>query len=211
MLQRPDQSDLKKADRDNATTAALKCAYTLMQQRIISNPNDMMGILLFGTQQSKFQGEDLNSRGGLAYPHIYILADLDVPDAEDVKTLKRLVEDEDEAARLLVPASDHTLNLANLLFCANQIFTTKAPTFSSRRLFLVTDNDNPHTGSKDARNSAAVRARDLYDLGVKIELFPISTTEHQFNRSTFYNVSVKNNQHVNKLTELGYCLRCHSQ
>ncbi|KAF2232645.1 putative DSB repair complex subunit Ku70 [Viridothelium virens] len=186
MLRKPEASDSKKADRDNATTAALKCAYSLMQQRIISNPNDMMGIVLFGTEQSKFQGEDPNSRGGLAYPHIYLLADLDVPDAEDVKTLKQLVEDKEEAARLLVPSSEKSFNLANLLFCANQIFTMKAPNFSSRRLFLVTDNDNPHFANKDARNSAAVRARDLYDLGVKIELFPISTPTHQFNRSTFY-------------------------
>lgn len=188
MLRKPPEPESKKADRDNATTAALKCAYSLMQQRIISNPNDMMGILLFGTEQSKFQGEDPNSKGGLSYPHIYLLADLDVPGAEDVKTLKRLVEDEEEAARLLIPTPKKSFNLGNVLFCANQIFTTKAPNFSSRRLFMVTDNDNPHPTNKDARNSAAVRARDLYDLGVKIELFPISSPEHQFNRSTFYDV-----------------------
>ena len=190
MLRKPPASDSKKTDPESATSAALKCAYSLMQQRIISNPNDMMGIVLFGTEQSKFQGEDPNSRGGLAYPHIYLLADLDVPDAEDVKTLKTLVEDEGEAARLLVPTAQSSINLANLLFCANQIFTTKAPNFSSRRLFLVTDNDNPHSTNKDARNSAAVRARDLYDLGVKIELFPISSPEHQFNRAAFYDVSL---------------------
>ncbi|KAI9659434.1 MAG: ATP-dependent DNA helicase II subunit 1 [Bathelium mastoideum] len=186
MLQKPPASGSKKADRDNATSAALKCAYSLMQQRIISNPNDMMGIVLFGTEQSKFQGEDPNSRGGLAYPNIYLLADLDVPEAEDVKTLKTLVEDEEEAAKLLMPTSQPSVNLANLLFCANQIFTIKAPNFSSRRLFLVTDNDNPHSTNKDTRNSAAVRARDLYDLGVKVELFPISTAEHQFDRAAFY-------------------------
>ncbi|KAK5127902.1 hypothetical protein LTR85_005019 [Meristemomyces frigidus] len=190
MLTKPEDSNPKKRDTMlSPTVAALKCAYALMQQRIISNPNDMMGILLFGTEKSKFQAGDAETgRGGLQYPHCYLLTDLDVPAAADVKQLRSLVEDDDEAADLLV-ASKEEVSMANVLFCANQIFTTKAPNFSSRRLFLVTDNDYPHASSRDARNSAAVRAKDLYDLGVTIELFPISHPDrgYTFDRSKFYN------------------------
>lgn len=189
MLQKPPESDSKHADHDQPTVAALKCAYTLMQQRIISNPNDMMGVLLFGTEKSRFQEEDENSRG-LSYPHCYLLTDLDVPAAADVKRLKNIVEDEAESHELL-QASSEEVSMANVLFCANQIFTTKAPNFSSRRLFVVTDNDNPHASEKALRSAAAVRAKDLYDLGVVIELFPISRSDHAFDRSIFYDVSNK--------------------
>lgn len=190
MLARPPPSEDKKAEKDSPASAALKCAYQLMQQRIISNPHDMMGILLLGTQQSKFQGEDDSSKVGLTYPHCYLLADLDVPSAVDVKRLKNLIDDEEEASKLLIP-SEEPVSMANALFCANQIFTTKAPNFSSRRLFLVTDNDNPHGQDKALRSAAAVRAKDLYDLGVIIELFPISRPDHEFNRATFYDVRGK--------------------
>ncbi|KAK5174603.1 ATP-dependent DNA helicase II subunit 1 [Saxophila tyrrhenica] len=190
MLQTPTDADPKKPDTALCPTlAALKCAYALMQQRIISNPNDMMGILLFGTEKSKFQeGDEETGRGGLQYPHCYLLTDLDVPAAADVKQLRSMVEDEEEASKLL-QASTEEVSMANVLFCANQIFTTKAPNFSSRRLFLVTDNDYPHAANRDARNSAAVRAKDLYDLGVTIELFPISHPDrgYTFDRSRFYN------------------------
>ena len=186
MLTVPQSADSKKADKDSPTSAALKCAYTLMQQRIISNPNDMMGVLLCGTEKSRFQGED-NARGGLAYPHCYLLIDLDVPAAEDVKTLRALTEEEEESKKLLVPSKE-PVSMANVLFCANQIFTTKAPNFSSRRLFIVTDNDNPHTSDKALKSSAAVRAKDLYDLGVIIELFPISRPDLEFDRAKFYDV-----------------------
>ncbi|EMC99212.1 hypothetical protein BAUCODRAFT_395450 [Baudoinia panamericana UAMH 10762] len=189
MLRKPAEGDPKKPDTTlSPTLAALKCAYALMQQRIISNPNDMMGILLFGTEKSKFQDGDESGRGGLQYPHCYLLTDLDVPAAADVKQLRSLVEDEAESSDLLV-ASKEEVSMANVLFCANQIFTTKAPNFSSRRLFLVTDNDYPHASNRDARNSAAVRAKDLYDLGVTIELFPISHPNrgYTFDRSKFYN------------------------
>ncbi|KAF2456540.1 putative DSB repair complex subunit Ku70 [Lineolata rhizophorae] len=183
MLRKPPPSDSKKADRDSPASAALKCAYQLMQQRIISNPSDMMGVLLFGTRKTKFHDEHESSK--VAYPHCYLLTDLDVPSASDVKRLRNLVEDEEESQELLVP-SDEPVSMASVLFCANQIFATKAPNFSSRRLFLVTDNDDPHGGDKAARSSATVRAKDLYDLGVVIELFPISRQEHRFDREKFY-------------------------
>ena len=187
MLTVPPSPEPKKVDKDSPTSAALKCAYALMQQRIISNPNDMMGVLLYGTEKSRFQDED-NARGGLAYPHCYLLIDLDVPSAEDVKTLRTLVEDEEQSKDLLVPSKE-PVSMANVLFCANQIFTTKAPNFSSRRLFVVTDNDDPHVTNKAVRSSAAVRAKDLYDLGVIIELFPISKSDSEFDRAKFYDVS----------------------
>ena len=189
MLRPQSNSESKKADRDTATSAALKCAYALMQQRIISNPNDMMGILLFGTEQSKFQEDEESSGGNYQYPNCYLLSDLDIQAAADVKRLRSLVEDETVAAKLLVPSGE-PVAMANVLFCANQIFTTKAPNFSSRRLFLVTDNDNPHAKNKELKSSAIVRAKDLYDLGVIIELFPISQPDHEFDRSRFYDVSL---------------------
>jgi ATP-dependent DNA helicase 2 subunit 1 len=185
MMQQPEPSDDKKADRDSPTLAALKCAYQLMQQRIISNPNDMMGVLLFGTEKSRFMGEDEIQRSKIAYPHCYLLTDLDVPAAADVKALRTLVEDEEEAAQLLIP-SEEPVAISNVLFCANQIFTTRAANFSSRRLFLVTDNDNPHSHDKALRSAAAVRAKDLYDLGVIIELFPIAKPGYGFDRTKFY-------------------------
>lgn len=191
MLKPPPPSDSKKSETDSPISAALKCAYQIMQQRIISNPKDMMGVLLFGTRESKFQEDTANSRGGLQYPHCYLLNDLDIPAAEDVKTLKTLVEDEDdeEAEKLLVP-SEEPVSMSNLLFCANQTFTTKASSFGSRRLFIITDNDDPHGTDKNAKSQAAVRAKDLYDLGVIIELFPISHPNREFDRSKFYDVSI---------------------
>ncbi|KAI5300653.1 clathrin associated protein complex large subunit [Ascosphaera atra] len=181
MLKSPPPSSSKKADTDSPAIAALKCAYHLMEQRIISNPRDMMGILLYGTQDSKFYTEE----GDTPYPHCYLLQDVDIPSAQDVKELRDLVEDEEHAKSILQP-SDEGVSMSNVLFCANQIFTTKAANFTSRRLFLVTDNDNPHENNKTLRQASAVRARDLYDLGVTIELFPISKPDQEFDRAKFY-------------------------
>jgi ATP-dependent DNA helicase 2 subunit 1 len=200
MLAPPPPSDSKKAETDSPTTAAIKCAYQIMQQRIISNPKDMMGVLLFGTEKSKFQDEDKSS-----YPNCYLLTDLDIPSADDVKTMKGIVEDEDEAKSLLVPSKE-PVSMSNLLFCANQIFTTGAPDFGSRRLFIITDKDNPHANDKSARSAATVRAKDLYDLGVTIELFPISHPDYDFDRAKFYDVGLSSSVLKTVLTIIGHYL-----
>jgi len=180
-------SNPKKSSEESPASAALKCAYHLMQQRIISNPSDMMGVLLYGTQSSKFYDEDGEGAGDLSYPHCYLFTDLDIPSAQEVKELRALAEDEEEAQKILQPSKE-PVSMANVLFCANQIFTSKAPNFLSRRLFIITDNDNPHGESKSLRSASTVRARDLYDLGVTIELFPISRVGHEFDTSKFYDV-----------------------
>lgn len=181
----------KKGEPESPAKAALKSAYHLMQQRIISHPRDMMGVLLYGTEASKFYDEDESSRGDLTYPHCYLFIDLDVPSADDVKRLRSLAEDDekDKSQQILVPSKDR-VSMSNMLFCANQIFTSKAANFLSRRLFIVTDNDNPHSDDRALRSAATVRAKDLYDLGVIIELFPISRPDHEFDRSKFYDVSL---------------------
>src|SRR5579862_1438034 len=199
----PSPSDSKKRERDSPTLAALKCAYHLMQQRIMSHPGDMLGILLFGTEKSKFGGgEEDSGKRGLAYPHCYLLADLDVPAAEDVRGLRSLAEDEDEFQKLMVPAEE-PVSMSNVLFCANQIFMHKAPNFTSRRLFIVTDDDNPHARDKALKSASAVRAKDLYDLGVTIELFPISRPGKDFDRTKFYDVCHSHSIHSSHDRKLG--------
>lgn len=187
MLRKPPSSDSKKADTNSPLLAALKCAYHLMQQRIISNPKDLMGILLYGTESTKFYNEDEATKGGWSFPHCYLLKDLEVPEADEVKDLKRIVEDEDSSgvAELFKPSKEAT-SMHTVLFCANQVFQQRAANFASRRLFLVTDNDNPHVNNNAFRSQAVVRAKDLYDLGVTIELFPISTPDHEFDTKLFY-------------------------
>ncbi|RMZ83569.1 hypothetical protein DV738_g1128, partial [Chaetothyriales sp. CBS 135597] len=188
MLKKPATATSKKADTSSPLLAALRCAFQFMQQRIISSPKDLIGVLLYGTEETKFYDADEDARGGWSFPNCYLLTDLDVPDADDVRRLKDLVEDESaESEAEVFKPSDTPVQMHTVLFCANQIFQQRAANFASRRLFIVTDNDNPPGDNKVLRNQATVRAKDLYDLGVIIELFPISSPEHEFDQDLFYN------------------------
>lgn len=186
-LERPPSSGSKKDDTDSIVTAALKSASQLMQQRIIAHPKDMMGILFFGTEKTKF-GDRVGSTLE-PYQNCYFHTDLDVPSAEAVRALKDMAEFGKDPNGVLKPSKEAT-SIVNMLNCANQALMTNAPNFGSRRLFIVTDNDAPHAGDKRERNSATTRAKDLFDLGVTIELFPVSRQGHNFDVDKFYTVSL---------------------
>ncbi|CAZ81467.1 unnamed protein product [Tuber melanosporum] len=182
-----DEGKRKGSTPASAVLTALRCAYGVLQSRIISNPNDMMGILLFGTEATKFDTGGGGGGGvGGGYEHCYLLLDLDIPDAEGIKGLKNLIEDPEEFEPLLKPAKEQ-VSMANVFFAVNQIFTTKAANFQSRRLFIVTDEDDPHSTDKALKNSSVTRARDLYDLGVRIDPFFIyNPAKGGFDSSKFY-------------------------
>ncbi|KAI1329588.1 hypothetical protein F5Y16DRAFT_409078 [Xylariaceae sp. FL0255] len=199
MLQPPPQSDDKKADKDSPLHAALKCAYQLMQQRIISNPKDMMGIVLFGTQ--KFSDRD-------KYPHCYVLTEMGVPAAEDVKALRSLVEEGDDPDRILVP-SNEKMDISQVFFLAKSIMQSSAPNFDSRKIFIITNNDDPHQGDKKVKVSACSHAKDLYDLGVLVELFSIIRGENEFDYSKFYDDILYRDRALEEITT-GRGMTCRS-
>lgn len=182
MLETP--SDPESKDKDSAVTAALKSASRMMQQRIIAQPKDMMGVLFFGTAKTKFRDQTKGS----SYPNCYLHTDVNVPSAQIVKTLRKMAEDGEDPDGILTP-SGGLAPVKDMLTCANQVFTTGAPNFGSRRLFIITDKDDPFRGDKDLRRQAAVRAKDLFDLGVTVELFPIRHDGSKFDLDKFYTVS----------------------
>lgn len=186
MLAKPPGSGSKKDDTDSIVTAALKSASQLMQQRIIAQPKDMMGVLFFGTEKTKFG--DLVGGKLEPYMNCYLYVDLDVPSADAVRGLKDMAETGEDPSGVLKPAKRQS-SMGHMLNCANQLLMTNAPNFGSRRLFIITDNDDPHAGNKEERKISTVRAKDLFDLGVTVELFPVSRHGQKFDLDKFYTVS----------------------
>ena len=189
MLVPQSASEDKGGEGDSALSASLKCAYELMTLRIISNPNDLMGVLLHGVEQSSIpQDESVHTPQDVDIcPHDHLLVDLSVPSATDVKRLKDFFEDRG-LLQNLVPVSK-SRSLANTLFSVSGLFGARAANFASRRLFIVTDSDDPNASDERLKSLATQRAKDLFDLGVIIELFPVVRPGEDFNRGKFYNVS----------------------
>ena len=177
--------------KDSPLLGALKCAYDVMTQRIISNPSDTMAILLYGTEGTKLSEDQAFENSTVR--NCYLLTDFEVPSADEVKAVKALIDDSEKLKDLTTPAQV-SLPLSEVLRFAVDLFTVKAANFASRRLFLITDEDNPHKGDKQKDENAGTRGNDLRNLGVVIELFPIAKPGESFDRSRFYKNIVKSDE-----------------
>ncbi|KAK9234797.1 SPOC like C-terminal domain-containing protein [Lipomyces kononenkoae] len=158
-----------------AARIALESAYMMLQQRIISQPSDAFGILLYGTKEQTDP----------AYENCLMLMDLAVPEASEIKHIKEILEDDEKFDSVFTP-SDTPPSIVNTLFCANQQFNSNSGTYMFQRLFLVTNNDNPSDTRPDYRKSARTRLHDLIGLGVRIEPFFLYTEMQPFDTSKFW-------------------------
>lgn len=63
-----------------------------------------------------------------------------------------------------------------------------AQRIGSKRLFLFTNEDDPHSSDISLRSASKVRAKDLQEFGIKIELFDMDKPMEKFSRKNFYTV-----------------------
>ncbi|KAF9362451.1 X-ray repair cross-complementing protein 6 [Mortierella sp. NVP85] len=155
---------------------AMKCAMTVQLNKIISSESDLVGIVLYGTEKSKNPNN---------FEHIYVLQDLEAPDVNKIQQLESIddktINFDDEFG-----TSNGKYTLGEIFWTATNMFGSSAQRVGSKRLFLFTNEDDPHADDISLRSASKVRAKDLQDFGIKIELFDIDKPGDQFNRKIFY-------------------------
>jgi ATP-dependent DNA helicase 2 subunit 1 len=73
---------------------------------------------------------------------------------------------------------------------------SNAPKFATKRIFLITDNDDPTGGNPTFRKSSISRAKDLSHVGVEITLFGVDKPDNSFDTNLFYRVKKRSGNQV---------------
>ncbi|RUS22756.1 hypothetical protein BC937DRAFT_87171 [Endogone sp. FLAS-F59071] len=158
--------------------SAIKCARSVLMNKIISSESDLVGILLYGTEKKQ------NSTN---FEHIYILQDLDMPDAQRIKEIEAVVNATGETKFHDEFGSTHEeFPLSEVFWTCTNMFSASAQKVGSKRIFLFTNEDSPHATNPELRNAAKIKARDLSEVGIRIELFNIDKPGQRFDFETFY-------------------------
>ncbi|CAF1062062.1 unnamed protein product [Rotaria sordida] len=190
----------------------MRACQRFYQSKIVSNDKDLSGIILYGTEKNK---------NSFDFNNIYILHDLAQPSAERIIQLENLSNKETykktyEDLFGLTPSKGYSLNEA-LWTCSN-IFSNSLQRLTIKRIFIFTCNDRPHALNIILERQAKQRAKDLYDVGIQVEIFPILTeTITKFDYKKFFQdilmlsddeLDLKNNQistgRLNELLKLVY-------
>ncbi|CAJ1368431.1 unnamed protein product [Effrenium voratum] len=155
---------------------ALATAAGVLKTKVITAPEDKVGVLLFGVREK----QNPNNFEG-----IRLLHDLDRPTAHRIKQLEEEAKrppkqmEERYGCGRAVPVSD-------VFWTSTTIFNLGANQSQfDCRIFLFTCNDSP-AAPADEVQAARTRVQDLMDMGVEIEFFPLRFEDKDFAIDRFW-------------------------
>ena len=173
---------------------SLECIVSCMRDRILGSQPDLVGVLLFGTEKTKVPN------GHQGFNHVYLLQDLEEPSATSMRKISLIMAEQQAkataAAGYASPggaakseegaktedtdfghiASSDDFDLSNVLWVTSMLFNSSAAKNTRRRVYLLTNDDNPCAASAGARSRALTRSKDLQDANVWIEPFFFAPT-----------------------------------
>lgn len=172
---------------------ALDAAMQVQKKKTVSGPNDWVGILLYNTSRPN----ESNNRTSEIKKGTFLYQDLAPISVESIQKLIRLVEeardDPEHLEKTLPPLSGTKMPMGDVFTSCNWVLRDSAPKTASKRVFLITDDDNPSPASTKMLTSARTTLIDLTQSGCQIEPFFISTTEKPFDVTKFYSSVLPSN------------------
>ena len=173
----------------------LKVTENFLKTKIISNQNDLFGIVLFNTE---IKNNEMDFDG------VNALFKIEAPNALNIKKIKMMAQNcdpeinkdkyQDELNTIFKPFENNKINfLNNAIWYVHSILKNYEKKNYKRRIFLFTDNDDPITNPQD-KNVLIQRAKDMNDSDIIFELFPMNFNDKPFNLNNFYAHIIPANQ-----------------
>ena len=165
----------------------LKVTENFLKTKIISNQNDLFGMVLFNTSitNNEMDFDGINTLFKIAAPNALIIKKIKIMSQNcDPKINKEKYKK--ELNDIFNPIDDMSPScLNNALWLIHSLLKNFDKKSYKRRIFLFTDNDDPITDDQE-KNICIQRAKDMSDSDITIELFPMNFDNKRFNLSNFY-------------------------
>ncbi|KAG8812520.1 ATP-dependent DNA helicase II subunit 1, partial [Serendipita sp. 399] len=136
----------------------LRAAVELMKRKAINEPDDMVGIVLFNIVDNE-KGEEQMQQ---LKPHVSVFQKVSQVNADRIQELLSILNGKQEATQLndteTLKDTENGLQkrfrpwsrripLGDLFGACNWLLREQAPKAATKRIFLVTDEDDPHSGN----------------------------------------------------------------
>ncbi|KAM3587126.1 X-ray repair cross-complementing protein 6 [Umbelopsis sp. WA50703] len=133
--------------------SAFRAVRSVLLSKAFGSASDSVGVLLYGTRLKQ------NDAG---HEHIYLLQNLDSPDAPRIKEIENIAENIGNFEEEYGSVSEE-FPLGNVFWTASNIFSVSSKKKGTRRIFFLTNEENPHSANIGLRNAAIRRAKDLWE------------------------------------------------
>ena len=166
----------------------LKVTENFLKTKIISNQNDLFGIVLFNTSKTN---NEMNFEG------VNVLFKIEAPNAFNIKKIKVMSQacdpelnkekykEELNGTFPPIPPENKINFLNNAMWIVHSLLKNYDKKNFKRRIFLFTDNDDPISNPQE-KSVCIQRAKDMSEGDITIELFPMNFDGKRFNLNNFY-------------------------
>ncbi|KIM53000.1 hypothetical protein SCLCIDRAFT_18053 [Scleroderma citrinum Foug A] len=182
---------------------ALDAAMQVQKKKVISGPNDWVGILLYNTSRRNENNTRTSEikKGTFVYQH---LAPVSAPSIQELMGLiDEARGDPDTLKNKAPPLQGNKIPMGDVFTSCNWVLRDSAPKTASKRVFLITDDDNPNPSNTKLLTSARTTLIDLTQSGCQIEPFFVSTPEKPFDVTKFYSSVLPSNVVGNEQEDTG--------
>ncbi|XP_068660973.1 ATP-dependent DNA helicase 2 subunit KU70 [Aristolochia californica] len=161
----------------------------MLRTQIINRSYDEIAVVFFNTRKKK-NLQDLNG--------VYVF---NVPEREELdRSTARLIKEFTYVGATFVSkigsqygiiSGSRENSLYNAIWVGQALLRKGSTKNTDKRILILTNEDDPFGGihgmtKTDMTRTTIQRAKDAQDLGISIELLPLSGTDQQFNISLFY-------------------------
>ncbi|KAM3357305.1 ATP-dependent DNA helicase 2 subunit KU70 isoform X3 [Capsicum galapagoense] len=160
-----------------------------LKSQIINRSYDEVSICFFNTREKK----NLQDLSGIYVFNVPEREDLDRPTARLIKEFDLIEERfaKDIGSKYGIVPGSRENSLYNALWVAQALLRKGSAKTADKRILLFTNEDDPFGNLKgvvkvDMMRTTLQRAKDAQDLGIAIELLPLSQPDDEFNVSLFY-------------------------
>eukprot|EP00823_Brevimastigomonas_motovehiculus_P008130 TRINITY_DN7402_c0_g1_i1.p1 TRINITY_DN7402_c0_g1~~TRINITY_DN7402_c0_g1_i1.p1 ORF type:complete len:665 (+),score=195.38 TRINITY_DN7402_c0_g1_i1:67-2061(+) len=181
----PRMFEVNEETKETNFVNVLKRVSSMLRKKIISSKRDLVGVCFYNTKKT----DNPNN-----FPHICVYQSVDEPDATRIKQLDNLITEECKAFQEEIGSiestdmlaakekekgknskdNDDQLQFHQVFYVTTSMFKAKDLKDCSQRIFLFTDNDNPDNHSRDLQTRAKQKFKDLEDVDIHVELFPLN-------------------------------------
>ncbi|EGN99327.1 hypothetical protein SERLA73DRAFT_168812 [Serpula lacrymans var. lacrymans S7.3] len=165
---------------------ALEAAVQIQKKKVIVGPNDSIGILLFNTTRQSDTKDHTSEikKNTFAFQPI---TQISAPKIQElIQLLDAARDDPDVLKQTFPPLTGKKIPMGDVFTSCNWFLRDGAPKTASKRVFLITDEDNPNPSSAQLLTSSRTTLLDLTQSGVQVEPFFISTPDKPFDANKFY-------------------------
>uniref|UniRef100_A0ACD5UNJ6 Uncharacterized protein n=1 Tax=Avena sativa TaxID=4498 RepID=A0ACD5UNJ6_AVESA len=167
----------------------VNCITQSLKTQIIGRSHDEVAICFFNTKEKK----NLQELAGVYVYNVTEREPLDRPDARLIKEFS-CIEDSfmsNIGSRYAITSGSRENTVYNALWVAQALLRKGSAKTVSKRILIFTNEDDPFGGitgavKTDMIRTTIQRAKDAQDLGLSIELLPLSRPDEDFNMSLFY-------------------------